>query len=309
MLGLAVAAMTSCSNDELMEVNTNNVITFESHVNKGTRAVTPTDANLSSFYVFGNYSTEAAADYAKVAFNNIQVGKNANTGVAWTEGVYRFGAYATKNASDKLTKASYDASVAPHGQLTFTDYEVSQDCDLVAAIESVDNAPMNNEQVNLTFKHMLSQVKFKFTNTANGYKMVITELNLKNVATKGTCVYNNTGASWTPAGTVATHSYTCDGTRYEFGGAPFTSESFFVIPDQEFTSITATVNVDFYDNGGSKVSTKTYNANVQLTDGKKWKAGTIYQYTADISASTQNIVFGVKEIVDWVNSDPGASLN
>lgn len=39
MLGLAVAAMTSCTNDEVMEVNQNNLIKFESFVNKGTRTV------------------------------------------------------------------------------------------------------------------------------------------------------------------------------------------------------------------------------------------------------------------------------
>ena len=58
MLGLAVAAMTSCSNDELMEVNTNNVITFESHVNKGTRAVADTEnSKFTKFYVFGYHGS------------------------------------------------------------------------------------------------------------------------------------------------------------------------------------------------------------------------------------------------------------
>ena len=67
MLGLAVAAMTSCSNDELMEVNTNNVITFESHVDKGTRAVTnTTTAELTKFYVFGSHGTTRVFDNVAV---------------------------------------------------------------------------------------------------------------------------------------------------------------------------------------------------------------------------------------------------
>ena len=87
MLGLAVAAFTSCSNDELMEVNTNNVITFESHVNKGTRAVTNTDV-LTKFYVFGSHGTTNV--FNNVAVTNDGTGWDYTNHVAWTANTYKF---------------------------------------------------------------------------------------------------------------------------------------------------------------------------------------------------------------------------
>ena len=38
MLGVAAAAMTSCTNDEVVEMNPTATIQFETFVNKGTRA-------------------------------------------------------------------------------------------------------------------------------------------------------------------------------------------------------------------------------------------------------------------------------
>ena len=39
MLGAAIVALSSCTQDEVLNVNENRVISFESHVNKSTRAV------------------------------------------------------------------------------------------------------------------------------------------------------------------------------------------------------------------------------------------------------------------------------
>ena len=51
MLGAAIVALSSCTQDEVLNVNENRVISFESHVNKNTRAVTETTADLKQFFV------------------------------------------------------------------------------------------------------------------------------------------------------------------------------------------------------------------------------------------------------------------
>ena len=56
MLGVAVAALSGCSQSEILEVAEGRAIGFSSFVNNNTRAVTEvTEGNLSQYYVFGNY--------------------------------------------------------------------------------------------------------------------------------------------------------------------------------------------------------------------------------------------------------------
>jgi hypothetical protein len=70
LLGVAVAAITSCTNDEVLDINKNTNITFDGFINKGTRTVTSTTTgDLQKFYVFGNHGTT-------VDFNNVAVTKD-----------------------------------------------------------------------------------------------------------------------------------------------------------------------------------------------------------------------------------------
>ena len=115
MLGLAVAAMTSCTNDEVLEQNqsTRKAIGFESFVNKGTRAADGyvdvtnevTSSNLKRFYVYGN-------DSETNIFDNVSVIKSGDEWVMqesnekyWETKEYKFAAYA-----DGVGEAEHEAS-------------------------------------------------------------------------------------------------------------------------------------------------------------------------------------------------------
>lgn len=143
MLGLAVAAMTSCTNDEVVEVNQSNLIKFESFVNKGTRAVEETTAaGLEKFYVFGYHNGDSDP-----VFSNNYVQKNGNgwgneVTEHWTANTYYFGAYATKNESDILS-ATPLASFSNEGTLTISNYsvgsmgpEIHSTDDLIGAVKN-----------------------------------------------------------------------------------------------------------------------------------------------------------------------------
>ena len=311
MLGLAVAAMTSCTNDEVVEVNQSNLIKFESFVNKGTRAVTETTTTgLSQFYVFGGYGT----DYINV-FNDVAVTFNSTdnnwapvTEAEWTANNYRFAAYANRNTSEKLSP-TFDAN-----GLKFTDYVVSDDKDLVAALSGeVDNSNLANNAVALTFKHMLSQVKFTFKNTDASHRMSVSDVTVSNVNNKGTGTLSSNGIAWTNLVVDNNYALKYIGTNNVAVNATYAPDYQMVIPQTLNTSgkeIQITFTITFYDNNSAVVSTETFN-NVSLVydndatvgeDNKNftaWKPGYKYNYTANFPADPKTIRFTVTEVEEW----------
>ena len=300
MLGAAIVALSSCTQDEVLNVNENRVISFESHVNKSTRAVTNT-TNLEKFYVFGNHGTTNV-------FNNVEVTKNGSDWVytppvAWTANNYKFAAYATTNESDQLTPGYSD------GVLTFSDYVPNDASDLVAAVASVDNTGLANATVNFTFQHLLSKVQFVLTNNSTeDYTMKVGAITFS-VLKQGDCVYNGT-ATWTPEGLATT--LTVAGTTTNIAkGASFTSEDHLVIPNQALNSVAASFKVEFYDASDNKVYEKQY-SDVALKliadDSQKWTPGYLYQYNGSIKPTTSNITFSVTQVDAWTTATPAPGV-
>lgn len=303
LLGVAVAAITSCTNDEVLDINKNTTITFDGHVNKGTRAVTSTTTgDLKQFYVFGNHGTT-------VDFNNVVVKKNASTlvwecatNVPWTDQEYYFAAYATTNTSEQITPAYAD------GALTFSDIVANDASDLVAATKTVNNAGMPNAAVSLTFKHLLSKVNFAITNGSSEYKLKVSNITF-NVVKQGDCVFSNAAAAtWTTDGTASALSF-AGGETAKSG--VYTSEDHLVIPNQALTNVKASFTVSFYNDADEKVYEKQYtgsnSVSLALTSGL-WQPGYSYVYTATVSPATSYITFSVQEVEEWKPATPGMAL-
>lgn len=302
-LGMAVAALASCTNDEVFDINKSNKIQFDGFVNKDTRAVTNTDGDITKFHVFGYYGTTNV-------FNNVAVSKDGATWsytnpVAWTANQYQFGAYATKNESDQLAAVAF-----ADGKLTFTNYTAADANDLVAAVAAVDNTGLTNATVGFTFKHLLSKVKFALTNgTDKGYTMKVSNITF-NVLPAGTCVYDG-AATWTPSGSASSLSFA--GTTANIAAAAtFTSEDHIVIPSQGLAEMKANFKVEFYDASSNKVDEKEYtNVALKLNDAgtETWKPGYSYTYTANITSTTNYIQFDVTSVDVWTEQNAGAKLN
>ena len=105
MLGLAAAAMTSCTQNEVLEVAENRAIGFDDvFVGKATRAANPTENSLdvlqqsgNGFYVYGGYETvpDVFAD-THVTYNSNNTPKWEYSPIRyWVAGQkYKFVAYA-----------------------------------------------------------------------------------------------------------------------------------------------------------------------------------------------------------------------
>ena len=300
MLGLAVAAMTSCSNDELMEVNTNNVITFESHVNKGTRAVTDTEnSKFTKFYVFGYHGS--VQDFTNDPVELISDEWTCKE-VEWASGNYFFGAYATKNTSRKLDETDGKEVKFENGELTFNDFVVSDAEDLVAAIKNVPNTGMTNTNsaVSLDFKHMLSKIQFVFNNKAKeDLTMDIEDITI-NVNNTGDCTYDGTDITWDDVKNATPLTFA--GKTSIAKNTTFTSTDHLVIPGQAIANIKASFTVTFKNSSDVTVTTVKY-TNVALTGSgagaiTEWEAGKFYKYTADLSPAMPYITFS-PTVVPW----------
>lgn len=317
ILGVAVAALTSCTNDEVVEVNQSNLIKFESFVNKGTRAVTETTtAELSQFYVIGGYGEDNSGKKYTNVFNNVAVTFNTTdnnwaptTEAEWTANTYRFAAYANQNASESLSP-TFDAE-----GLKFTDYVVSDAKDLVAVLSGeVDNTDLGNEAVALTFKHMLSQVKFTFKNTDASHTMSVSDISVSHVNNKGTGTLTNSGISWTDLSVYNNYALEYTGTTENVAvDETYAPDYQMVIPqtlNTENNEIQISFTITFYDNDGAVVSTEIF-SNVSLvydndeTEGEDnknftaWEPGYKYNYTANFPADPKTIRFTVTQVEDW----------
>lgn len=317
VLGVAAAAMTSCTSDEVLEMNPTNTIKFESFVNRGTRSVTSVtspdatvDGNfegLKSFYVFGYY------DANNVVFNEDLVTKVENTtsnppSIEWNYGTpkpwasgqtYQFAAYATANESADLN-ANFS-----NGVLSFSNFAVTDARDLVIAYVEDHSA---GSDVDLSFKHKLAKVKFTFTNNSNAdddLTMQVSDVTFSLVQTGD--YKSSVNNEWTVTGGVAATTLTFKGTEndtYISRNDAHPTNEHFVLP-QKLGTITASFTASYYDKYKNLVKTITYDnivlggETVNGLDGEYWKPGYAYNYTASLPVSPSHIKFNVISVEDW----------
>lgn len=329
VLGVAVAALASCTNEEVVDMPQSRAIQFGTFVNHSTRSsVTETTKdNFNKFFVFGNYGEGTWTPvYTNVAVNGGTVGDQTT----WTPELtaywqanqkYNFGAYS--NGGNKLENASFDAATQ---KLTFPNYTPNNSNDLIVAIPETVNSnedPTTNEKVGLSFQHMLSQVKFTFKNTDSyAYIMKISDIKVKAVIT------SNGSASYDASNEVELNWETSTGSQgqYDFGELADIAEAenedthsttCFVIPqsnEQLEVSFTATFSDEAGEIKSSTFKGKlAYTGTTEGTTQNEWTPGFRYNYTVTINGSTVNpdlkdqvIEFQVDAVKEWIetsNSD------
>jgi len=287
VLGLAVAAFTSCSNDEVLDINKNTNIGFDAFVNKGTRAVTETNASLTKFYVYGYHGS--TTDFAGTQVTGTVGGgvwSYANP-VPWTDNTYQFAACANNNDGAVPGGVSFADK-----KLTITDYSISDANDLVAAL-ALDVDGSAKSTVDFDFKHLLSRIKFQFTHSTD-YDVEIPTITIQ-VKKSGTCTYDNSGIKWISAATAADLQFT--GT---WDGKTYKTDDHLVMPGQELNDITATFDVVFKVAGTSDVvDTKKYTDVSLKSNIDTWLPGYYYTYTAAIAPTTTDITFSCSAVTGW----------
>lgn len=305
LLGVAVAALTSCTNNEVMEVAENRAIGFSSFVGNTTKAATEFTGSATSadIYVIGYYG-ENNGTLDQPVFNN----ELGSTLYYWNEGKdYIFGAYADGKGG-KFDGVSFDPT---NSKLTFTNYTPSTK-DLVAAVsDKVKNVTAASQgAVSLSFKHMLAQVGFTFnTQVGQEYTLAISNIQIEKAIKTATGTYTKSGdaIAWDGSATgegEASYAYT-DIADLANGTTNSNSEYNLVIP-QAVSGIQVTFTASISGVGIDPAKTRKITVPLPTTSVSTWTAGYKYNYTTtinaeDITDELKPIQFTVEEIPTWTD--------
>lgn len=315
MLGVAAMALASCTQNEVVEYAENRAIQFDTFVNNNTRAgiteIGNTEA-LTEYYVYGYHSNNVPV------FENVKVtSSGVEKSAYWQQSkIYNFAAYSDGNATKLTSGVSFDAE---SNTLTISDYTPDNSKDLVAAVadELTCSNPQTQGKVGLSFKHMLSQVKFTFNNdNSRSYTMKISDIKISNAIKTGTGkLVGNSVATWSGS---LTGDYLFDGFN-DIAEDGTHSTACLVIP-QNNADLKVTFTATFWDGGSSEtqpikkgqfVASLNYDNSdsVTGTEASKWTAGFRYNYTVTINGKdiddSQNpgtlypIEFDVTAVSGW----------
>lgn len=336
MLGVAVAALTSCTQNEVVDAPERPNIKFESFVGKASRNYTnvasvmlagagPADNDLNSFWVYGKKDNEANL------FENTEVSWDANNQSfsytnpqQWYEGNYNFSAY-----SDGNNQLASGVTAGLIGRtLTFTDYVNNGVKDLVAAIPEtiVKNETNMSQGVKFNFKHMLACIELNFTNASSNFALDLMDAKFS-ANSVGTCVFSGASSSitWSDQENLVEYEFKTndydpddqdtsnDDPSVLLQPGNFSRLYCFVIP-QANTNIELSFKLKSYERKEVIVDgTSTYEYHYSSTDNYKaslkidedggtdyyWDPGRLYRYTADIIGQAHYINFSVQSVENW----------
>lgn len=294
VLGLAVAALASCTNEEVTDIADSNVIGFKTFVGNATKAVTDVDnKSLQNFYVYGLKSSTPLLTNEKVYKSGTAWGYDDIQ--KWEAATYNFAAYSNGGTATDVdgkieTGVSYDATSG----LKIADYEVGTDNrDLVASISTTDISSTNTP-VEFTFSHTLAKVKFTVQSSMGTNEIAISDLSVTGVKDKATLTYTSAGgASWTTPSNARTLPGAAGTTTTD---APYFDE-FVVIPQNNEITVTFKAAITVEDTPINKQLSATIAA-----ASCDWKPGMCYNYVATIDASDMDIItFTLDEVTPWAN--------
>lgn len=319
MLGVAVAALSSCSNNEVLDIAESNAIKFSNtFVGKPTRSVTApelTTDNLKEMYVFASNEDGNVFDVnPKLVY---RIGETNEWGydnlVAWEASKnYNFVAYAGKNLGESV-KANDGNESLKFSNIVVDGSEDNQ-FDLLYS-NTVKRSPATvdgNPTIDFTFGHLLSMVQFTLKSGFGATTEVkITNFKFYGVKTTGSYDASQESPAWTfSSSSAANNEGDTDFTSADEEIAQYNADatkdvvnSWVVIPQQNVASgkvkmVTFTVNVV---DGKTTIGPKDFTAKIPSIT---WKKGFRYNYIFTITpeqmgVDDQYITFDAPEVTEW----------
>ena len=292
MLGMAVAALTSCTQSEVMDIPESRAISFGTFVDKASRVTDElvndiTAGTINQFNVLGYNATYKAnggytSDDFTCIFNDVPVTKGTNgwtytdTQYWHTGKLYRFAAYSDgQKSTSTLENSTIDVVYNPVSaegapdNIVFNNYESDGTKDLVAAISGdvSTNQGKPTGPVNFDFQHMLAKIVFDFaaTSAVDNSQVGISDIVLSNIATDGTGIMKYVSGRNTVDWTEGTQNYQYEPQESFKLAAPVNSELkseyivFYVIPQALKAATSTTTDGVVTSVPGSQVSFKVAN--------------------------------------------------
>lgn len=329
MMGVAIAALSSCTQNEVLDIAESNTIQFgNSYIGKPTRAnIISAKEDLNSFYVLGytHNGSQATAIWEKAEnvyyvldtwkYNNIQKYESSNA--------YFFAAYSNAGINgegsgnlDEGVTATFSTPTSKTDakntlSLTIDNYSAATNNDLLVAISESD-LTSDNQMVSFGFKHALSQVNFILKNPLGNNPIVINSFSVSGLKDNGKLTYmlsqeNPTieqikweisGGSYGTGRTIASLDVT------EANETQNATGTYTVIPQNQ-EELTVDITATLYKNGETGAGEQqTLQATIpanSIPEGA-FKPGYIYNFNATLNMGY--IYFDDITVEEWVPSTP-----
>lgn len=293
IMGLAAMglALTACNSDETVEMAKGNAIGFKTFVNNSTRATDVTETNFTSFKVWGKMKKD---NQTGTPFDGVVVSKDAQKGWTYTRPVYWENGYAYSFVAlapvDAFTMTTAPNAYQNYGSITFDNDAKAGETDLVYAAKDCGEVTVAANScpkaVDLTFNHMLSRVRFKFTNGMDdGSTLTVTDVKITNAYKSGTAelkaVFDD--LKWVPDEATGVLAFDNATTTKFVQNASCETGHKYMIPAPQAKVYKVTFKVTRTHNG----VTDEYTHTVDLPE-TAMKPGNSYQFTATLTAKNIN---------------------
>lgn len=317
MLGVAVAALSSCSNNEVLDIAESNAIKFSNtFVGKPTRGVTApelTTDNLKEMYVFASKGGDPVFDAnPKLVY---RIGETNEWGydnlVRWEASKnYNFVAYAGKDLGGSVEDNDDKKSLKFSGIVVNGDKDNQFDLLYSNTVEISTTTVEGNSTIDFTFNHLLSMVQFTLK-SGFGATTEVKITNFKFYGVKTTGSYDASQVS--PAWTFSSAANDDDNTDFKSDGEETAQydkttptdvvNSWVIIPQKNTDSenvemVKFTVNVV---DGETQIGPKDFTAKIPSIT---WKKGFRYNYIFTITpeqmgVADQYITFDAPKVTEW----------
>lgn len=326
MLGVAVAALSSCSNNEVLDIAESNAIKFSNtFVGKPTRSVTApelTTDNLKEMYVFASKGGDPVFDAnPKLVY---RIGETNEWGydnlVAWEASKnYNFVAYAGKNLGESV-KANDGNESLKFSNIVVDGSEDKQFDLLYSNTKSIPTTAVDgNPTIDFTFDHLLSMVQFTLKSGFGETTQVkIKDFKFYGLRTTETYDASQVSPAWTStstANTIGDTKFTSadeEIAQYDAVATKDVVNSWVIIPQKNTDSenvemVKFTVNVV---DGETQIGPKDFTAKIpSITWGKGYRYNYIFTITPEqMGVADQYITFDAPEVTKW-NDDTNLTID
>lgn len=326
MLGVAVAALSSCSNNEVLDIAESNAIKFSNtFVGKPTRSVTApelTTDNLKEMYVFASKDGVDVFDAnPKLVY---RIGETNEWGydnlVPWEASKnYNFVAYAGKNLGESV-KANDGNESLKFSNIVVDGSEDKQFDLLYSNTKSIPTTAVDgNPTIDFTFDHLLSMVQFTLKSGFGETTQVkIKDFKFYGLRTTETYDASQVSPAWTStstANTIGDTKFTSadeEIAQYDAVATKDVVNSWVIIPQKNTDSenvemVKFTVNVV---DGETQIGPKDFTAKIpSITWGKGYRYNYIFTITPEqMGVADQYITFDAPEVTKW-NDDTNLTID
>ncbi len=291
---VAVAALASCSNEDVIELNRTAIAFGDNFIENSTRADYSQAANkVKSFKVYG--TATGTNDATVQIFNGVTISRPTDVAdgddTAWTQtdGAPQFWLPSVKYNFVAIVDGESTTTTLPetipftvtdgNGDLLYAETAITTNTNAVPGVGVTTKG-----LVPFTFGHLLSKVQFTVTNTIENYTIQVTGITVSGAAKEGT--YTVSTGNWAQNGSTSTELTFGTTVKIADGANAVASETRQILPVNQTLGIT--INYDIYF-GDTKISSASKTGNITQAFAKN----TVYNIGATISGN--QIKFTVTE--------------